>query len=52
MSGQQTDDRPLKEIVRSVMAAITDGRIKGQLGRDLEKLCAAAATTKAYEDGK
>lgn len=44
---QGTVDRPVDEIVRSMMALITNGRVKGQFARDLEKLCAIAERLRA-----
>lgn len=35
-------DRPISDIIMSITRLIVDGKIKGQLARDLEKLCVAA----------
>ncbi len=46
----QTADRPINEIVQSIMLLVKDGRVKGQLARDLEKLCFAAMAQSAPQE--
>ena len=44
----ETIDRPIKDIIDSIMEAVVKGKIKGQLARDLEKLCGVAMTSSYY----
>lgn len=44
----ETIDRDLPSIVDSIMLLIRSGKIKGQLARDLEKLCAEARRSPGY----
>lgn len=39
----KTIDRPIKDIIQSIMRTVNDKKVTGQLARDLEKLCAYAA---------
>lgn len=40
----KTEDRDIKDIIQSVQLLILNKKVKGQLARDLDKLCAAAFT--------
>lgn len=43
MTEKKTVDRPVEEIVAAITRLINDGKISGQLARDLEKLCIEAS---------
>jgi len=38
----ETKDRPIKDIITSIQLAISENKIKGQLARDLERVCVFA----------
>jgi hypothetical protein len=47
---KETKDRPIRDIIDSLQLLIMSGKLKGQLARDIDKLCAAAATSRFYNE--